>query len=296
MKRLTSVRKIGLTALLLTMLTPLAWADTPLELKTSDTVNVSSTHKKTKAVSELLKQRHRLIKEAVAANQEIIKTIDKLNKNDKHAAYKSLADASGKLDVVLARDPSLKLAPIAVRMRVIDLETKPKEIKKIVSQARKQLDDGHIQAARALLNPLVSEIRISTDYIPMATYPAAIKRAVAEIEKGKLKDAKRDLYVALSTIATNDEIIPLPPLNAETDVLQAERLAKKDSKKNKKQIVSLLDDANQQLALAGRLGYGKYKDIKTAITTVKGKIHRHSAEANLFDDLKTLFKKIRNKV
>jgi hypothetical protein len=296
MNRLANMTHIGLLALLLTAASSLAWAGMPSNKKPTHAITVSSSHANEKAAKELLKRRTTLVKEAAVANQEIIKTLENLKKNNKRAAYKTLADASGKLDIVLARDPELKLAPIGVRTHIVTLAANSKDIKQAVAQARSQLDAGHVQAARALLKPLVSEIRISTDYLPMETYPVAIKRAVTEIQKGKLKDAKLDLYAALNTIVTNDDIIPLPPLNAQSDVLQAQRLAKQDRSKNKKQIVSLLDAADQQLTLANRLGYGKYKDIKSEIVSVKHKIKDNSSASNLFGRLKHLFQEVRSKV
>ena len=294
-KRQNHIKAFGIAALLLGMATTQVWAGIA-EKTVSDVVTTSTSKAKEKAANELLKHREALVKEATAANDEIIKALDQLEKKNKHSAYKILADASGKLDVVLARDPGLKMAPIAVRMRIIDLAANSKDVKDIVDQARKALDKGQVQAARALIDPLVSEIRLSTDYLPMATYPAAIKHAVAEIQKGKIKEARADLYAALSTIVTNDDIIPLPPLNAEADVMRASQLAKKDRSKNKKAIVKLLDQADQQIALADRLGYGEYKDIKKEIVVVKGKVNAGSRDTNLFGRLEDLFKEVRKKV
>lgn len=295
MKHPNKLKKMGLAALLLTASASLVWANTPAEIKMGHFPPVSSSHL-SKAEQTLQKKRHSLVKEAIKANDEIIKTIEHLKKKDRKAAYKSLADATGKLDVVMAREPGLKMAPIGVRMRIIDLSAKSKDIKKAIAQARKQLDKGNVQAARALLNPLVSEIRVTTDYIPMETYPAAIKRAVNAIQQGHLNLAKAELYTALGTIVSNEEVFPLPPLNAESDVLQAEQLAKKNFAKNKKAIVSLLDNANQQLSMANRLGYGKYRNISKEITKVKGKINGNVKVSNLFSHIKQLFKEVQNKV
>ncbi|MBI1424805.1 MAG: YfdX family protein [Gammaproteobacteria bacterium] len=295
MKRSNHIKSFGIATLLLGMATAQAWAGIA-EKTVTDVATASTSKANEKAANELLKHREALVQEATAANDEIIKALEQLKKKNEHSAYKTLADASGKLDVVLARDPDLKMAPIAVRMRVIDLAANAKDVKDIVDQARKALDKGQVQAARALIDPLVSEIRLATDYLPMATYPAAIKHAVAEIQKGKIQEARADLYAALSTIVTNDDIIPLPPLNAEADVMRASQLEKKDRSKNRKDIVKLLDEANQQIALADRLGYGEYKDIKKEIAAVKDKVNAGSRDSNLFGHLENLFKEVRNKV
>ena len=264
--------------------------------KAKPSATAESHSAKEKAATELRNRRAALMKEAVAAEQEVLHTLDHLKKSNRDAAFKSLADASGKLDVVLARAPDLKLAPIDVRTSLIDLSATPDEVKRMITQAKSELGAGHVQAARTLLNPLVSEIQVSTDYLPMETYPAAIKRAVPKIQKGDLKGAEHDLYEALSTIVTTVDVLPIPALKAEADVLEAEQLIKKDKAKNREQALSLLGKANQQLEVGNLLGYGEYKDIKSEIGTVQGKIKGNASDSSLFEKLKHLLQEVRSKV
>lgn len=119
-------------------------------------------------------------------------------------------EAARKLEGVLARDPSLKLAVINVRSSIVDAAVTPVVIKDTISQAKKQLNDGRIQQVRTLLGPMVSEIRTSTDSLPMATYPTAIKLAIRGIDEGKLKEAEQLLRNTLDTVVTVEEIVPLP--------------------------------------------------------------------------------------
>ena len=74
------------------------------------TSTTKSSSAKANAATELAKRNHALVKEAMTANDEILQTISYLEKGKKDKAYKTLADAAGKLDVVLARDPHLKFA------------------------------------------------------------------------------------------------------------------------------------------------------------------------------------------
>lgn len=266
----------------------------PAPKMTSPTVKNSSAKKD--AATELAKRNSALVKEAVMANSEILQTIGYLEKGRKDEAYKTLADASGKLDVVLARDPHLKFAPIDVRSNTLEIMMKPDEVKRAVKEARTELDDGHIQKARSILDPLASEIRFSTDYLPMETYPAAIKTAVTKIQSGDLKGAEHDLYNVLSTIVTAEEVIPIPPIVAEADVHEAEQLIDKDKVKNKDQAVALLEKADQQLEMSSLLGYGEYKNVKKEIVSVESRIKSNSPGTNLFGKLKHLLGEIRSKV
>jgi hypothetical protein len=291
-----------LTSLIAALLTAAslntAWA-TETSAQTAPKVAVStakSSSAKANAAMELAKRNNALVKEAVTANDEILQTISYLEKGKKDKAYKTLADAAGKLDVVLARDPHLKFAPIDVRSKTMEIVMKPDEIKDAVKDARVALDDGHIQKARSILDPLTSEIRFSTDYLPMETYPAAIKIAVTKIQKGDLKGAEHDLYDVLSTIVTSDEVIPIPPIVAQADIHEAEQLINKDKVKNKDQAVALLQKADQQLEVSKLLGYGEYKDVKKEIGSVESRIKSNSPGTNLFGKLKQLLGEIRSKV
>lgn len=253
---------------------------------------------------ELVKRNSQLVKEAVAANKDILTAIEQLQKHKKDDAYKTLADAAGKLDIVLARDPHLLLAPIDVRSHTITLAMKPDEIKHAVKLAKTELDAGHIQTVRNILKPLSSEIRFSTDYLPMGSYPAAIRAAAAKVQKGDLKGAEGDLYGVLSTIVTTEEAIPLPPIIAKADVYEAEHIVKeskdKDKAKNKTQnqdlAMTLLQKADKQLELSSLLGYGNFKDVKKEIASVESRIKNNSSDTHLFGKLKHLLEEVRNKV
>lgn len=255
---------------------------------------------KQRAATELFKRRKALLVEAMTAHEEMLKAIVSLQKKDKDAAYKSLTDAAGKLDVVLVRDPNLKLALINVRSNTIDLEVTPEVVKDIVSRAKTQLSEGHIQQARALLGPMVSEIRISTDSLPMDTYPPAIKLASKEINDGKLMEAEQRLLDTLNTIVTVEEIIPLPPMKAELEVLEAERLLKmnepKNELKNRKEAVDLLNQAKLNLKVGKLLGYDDYNDINDEITSAQAKINAGTKDTSVFSRLKEFFHKMRNKL
>ncbi len=251
---------------------------------------------KQRAATEVIKRRKSLLDEAVTANEEMFKAIASLQKKDKTSASKSLSEAARMLNRILARDPSLKLAVIDVRSSIVDVTVTPDVIKDIISKAKRQLNDGEIQQVRALLAPMVSEIRTSTDSLPMATYPTAIYLAIKDIDEGKLKEAEQLLRDTLNTVVTIDEIVPLPPVKAEKNMLEAERLLKTDEAKNRQKANELLNQAKQNLTLGKLLGYGDFKEINEEIASIQSKIKSGSTDTNLFSKMKDFFRNIRNKL
>lgn len=248
------------------------------------------------AAQAMLKEQQGLVDEAMTANMDIFQAVISLSKNDKDGAYKALSDASGKLDVVLSRDPHMKHVPIAVRVTTRDLESGPDAVKTTLAKARKALDAGQVQDVRALLKPLTSEIRITTDYLPMDTYPAEIKTATREIQAGHSHEAARRLVATLATVGSDEKVIPLPPLKAETDVQEAEDLIQADKVKNKQAALDLLTQAKAQLEVGKLLGYGSYKDISKEMDSVKEKITGGSWDQHLFDRVKSLLKEAKARI
>jgi len=236
---------------------------------------------------EISQRRQSLSKEAILARDEILHAIFYLDKKDTKEAFKMLEKADGQLGVLLVRDPNLKLAAIDVRASIFDLENSSESIHKAIKDAKFALDKGQIQMAREMLSPLTSEIRIYTDYLPLEIYPKAIKRASAAIQESKPEVAVTILADALGSIVTDEDVIPLPPMKAEGDVLEAELLFSKDKVKNKDKVLSLLNSADAHLANAKELGYGEFQGIRDEIASIKSKLDL--SKPNLFDQIKNLF-------
>jgi uncharacterized protein (UPF0147 family) len=258
----------------------------------SPAVANKDSHVKKSASRELAKRRQHLAEQAIIANDEILHSIFYLKKNNTRDAYKMLEKADGQLNILLARDPHLKLAPIDVRASISDLEASPKNIRKAVKVAESDLDKGNIQTARLMLSPLVSEMHIETDFIPLEIYPHAIKQASKEIQESKIKEAEATLADAMSSIVTNDEIVPLPPLIAEGDMIKAEQLLNKDKVKNKNAVLALLKNADTNLANADALGYGKHPDIEKEIASIKSKVEGGTSNPGLFARVRNMLHKI----
>ena len=198
---------------------------------------------------------------AIAQTQQALKALED-KKND--VALKALADATGKLELIVTRDPSLKLAPIATQVVTFDVFADPQTLKLAIAEAKDALSDGDIPRARPLVEALASETQIRTTNIPLATYPSAIKAITPLIDSGKIDEAKTKLQTALNTLVVTTEVIPLPKLRAENLLKEAQALAeKKDrSKDDNDKLANQLKTVREQLQIAELLGYGKKRDFQ----------------------------------
>ncbi|HHK74658.1 MAG TPA: YfdX family protein [Rhizobiales bacterium] len=217
-----------------------------------------------KTADNMTKSQKKAIKSAVSALLSTQKAIVMLDKKDAKKAMENLEKAVGKIEVVLALSPDLSLAPINISSEIVDMKKDVKGVKKARDEAVKLLREGRVQDARLLLSGLASEAVIHVSSIPLATYPQAIKKAIPLIEKGKLKEAKEALLLAVGTVVVEDTVIPLPVVRADDYLLRAEKLAEKvdRSPKEGKQLSALLKAAHGELEFAEVLGYGKADDFK----------------------------------
>lgn len=208
-------------------------------------------------------KRRTLMADATSAIQETQAALKNLDSGNGKAALAALERATGKLDVILAREPTLQLAPAAVGVVTYDVQGGVQAVNGIRKQAESLIDAGQLQAARRLLKNLASETVISVTNIPLATYPDAIKSAVKLIDQNKKDEAKRVLQTALNTQVITETIIPLPVVKAQEALKSAESLAeKKDrTKEDNDRLKASMDEARGQLEFAQALGYGTKKDF-----------------------------------
>lgn len=214
-------------------------------------------------VDAVAEKRKKLIADATAALAETHKALKALENKKNAEALKALAQVTGKLDLIVARDPKLAQAPVDVQVVTYDVLANLDAIKETIKDAKTYLNDGEIQKARPLVANLASEIQFRTIYIPLASYPAAIKAIAPLIDAGKIDDAKAGLQAALNTlVVTTDNVIPLPKLRAEHLLKQAQDLAEKKDRSNEEndKLAKHLQAAREQLQMAELLGYGQKKD------------------------------------
>jgi hypothetical protein len=235
-----------------------------------------------------------LDKDAVAAISQTQTAIDAIAKNKRSEAFAAIEAATGKINILLARNAAAALIPVASEVDVIDAAP-------VDEKAIKALDRGlgaavmakDYPAARLILYSLTSEIRIRTYNLPLATYPTALKDAASFLDQGKNDQASQVLLTALNTLAVVEKVTPIPVVLARAAITAAEEQSKKD--KNAAQ--TLLATAKNQLQRCQDLGYAadipEYSDLNTNIARLekelKGKGETGALFAKLKDELSSFF-------
>ncbi len=239
----------------------------------------------------------KLVQEAIDSLKFAQTAVLALEHNDTKSAKENLEKALGKLEVIMAAKNAPKLLPINNIVRVQEFVGTADDVEAIVKHAKKLLDDGKVQDARALLNPLVSEIDITVVNLPLATYPDALKLAASYIHDGKIDKAKEVLYIALSTFTEVTQIVPIPLIES-IDLIHA---ASKIAKENKEQAIKYLDAASAALDVAEKLGYVSssettYKALHEKIEEIKKEIKGKNKAEKLFESLAAKLKEFKDKI
>lgn len=176
---------------------------------------------------------------------------------DTKAVLAELENAIGKLELVVARQPDLAFAPVAVTSTLHDVVARTETVKSLVAAANEDLDDGRVQDARLTLDDLASELVVSVSRLPLSTYPAAIQQAAALISAGKTAEAREQIQTALNLIVVQELIYPLPWMRAQAMLEEAEKLAEsvnRDSDQNAR-LSKLLQAARAEIEFGEALGY-----------------------------------------
>ena len=232
--------------------------------------------------------------DAIAAINQTQSAIKAISQNKKNDALAAIEAATGKINILLARNAKAALIPVASEVEVIDaapLDEKAVQVlEHSVSEVVKSKD---YPAARLLLYSLESEIRTRTFNLPLATYPLALQEAARLLDQGKNDDASKVLGTALNTLVAVDNVTPIPLVLARAAIAAAEEQRQKD--KNAAQ--RLLATAKDQLHRCQELGYAANASEYTALNTsiaqldkeLKGPGDTTSLFAKLKDELSPLF-------
>ena len=236
-------------------------------------------------------RREKIFAEATAALDETANAMQALDDEKPEEALAALERATGKLELILAREPDLALAPVDVEVVTYDLLASPDTVKAMIEEAEDYLESGEVQDARALMVNLASELQFRTTSIPLATYPDAIKAVTPLIDEGKLDAANAALQTALDTLVVTTEVLPLPKLRAERLLDNAEALAENEERteKDNQTLSDLLSAAGDQLKLAELLGYGTkeaYQPMYEQLEQIKAKTHGGKGGEGWFEKIK----------
>ena len=216
-------------------------------------------------------ERKKIVADAETALDQTKKALALLGDKKTQEALGALEVATGKLELILARDPKLALAPVDTGVVIRDLYADPNAVKDAIKEARRLLGDGEVQKARPLVSNLASEVVFQTTNLPLAAYPTAIKSAASLIAKSKVDEAKDTLQAALNTLVITEVAVPLPVLRAQVLLKDAEKLAEDDkrSEESNKSLAAQLDEARKQIRMAEALGYGKKADFEPIFEQIK---------------------------
>jgi hypothetical protein len=245
----------------------------------------------TKQQNKISEKRKHIIKEATMALNQTKKALKALDDKKPNEALAALETATGKLVLILARDPDLALAPVDMSIKTYDIYATPEAIKKAIAQSEDLLEEGEVQKVRSLISGLASEVVISITNIPLATYPDAIKAITPLIDEGKIEEAKRELQDTLNTLVVTDTVIPLPVMRAEAYIEEAEKLTEKKERteEENEKLTDLLDRARKQLEMAELLGYGTkdcFKPIYEQLDEIVTKTEGGKSGTGFFDKIK----------
>jgi len=247
----------------------------------------------------------KIVQEALNAYNQTLKAVDFLDQGQKDKALDALAQAVGKLDILVASFPQVAFLPINSQVQTLNLSADLDNIKRQRDQVEYLVKNGYLQQARRMLDYFASEIRITSVNLPMATYPAAIKAAAKLIEENKLKEAKDSLAATLSTVVITENSIPIPVINSQFLIKQASQITAtttpdKLSKDKKNQALDLLNRANHELEIAEELGYGKrdgeFSKLNKDINEIEGKVTKNEESLSFFDKLKVRLENFKNRI
>ena len=227
-----------------------------------------------------------LDKDAIAAIEQAAQAIDSITAGKTADALKGIEEATGKVNIVLARNPELALIPVSVEALIID--TAPRDIgdiKKLADAADGAISLDDFPTARALLGALRSEVRIRTYNLPLGIYPTALQEAARLLDKNS-QAASIALLAALNSLVTVDQVAPLPLLVAQEAINQAQTSAQKDKNATQKVVETAEFELNRAMALGYAAQDPEYEALKDDISKLKKQLKGSEDTTSAFSKLK----------
>ncbi|SEM25113.1 YfdX protein [Roseovarius azorensis] len=310
----STVSVLALTSMLAL---PPAFAQETSQPPTAQTNEAVSEGVRDEATAQIDERRQKLLDDATRALEETETASTTLDEDDTEAALEALAVATGKLQSVVARDPSLALAPVDVRLLQRDLLGDVETIEASREVIEDLVADGRLQEARPLMREFASEIVIETTNLPLATYPDALLRATAQIDAGEIETAKQTLETALGTLVITEEVIALPVLRAQLLIDAAEEALAEMEESTGDADASAVEDAvesaepepispgeyvaaaRSQLKIAEALGYGEegdFEELHDNLDELDEKIDLADNTGGIFDRIGDSFIRLKQRL
>ena len=225
-------------------------------------------------------------KDAISAVEQTRQALTAIQANKRAEALAALERATGKVNVLLARNPSSALIPVHAEVVVIDTAPQDrKAIDQLEQEAATAVSARDLPTARLLLANLVSEIRLRSTCLPLASYPAALLDTARLVGQGKTEEAGTVLRTALSTLVIVDHVTPLPLILAQAAVSAADSQRQDQAKER-----VLLETARTQLNRGRELGYladdSDYKTLDKQISDLESTIQGKRDIGSRFSDLR----------
>jgi hypothetical protein len=259
-------------------------------------ISAQAASEKPKATPHVSTNRERLIAEAVSALQETQTALLAINEGQRDKALEALARATGKLEILLAREPGLALAPVDVSVVTRDVIADKRALQSLRDRAEQALRNGHLQDARHLIADLASETALQVSNLPLATYPAALRSAAAQLERNQLEAAAATLQTALSTVVVQETIYPLPIHRAGVALREAKTLAEKANRTDaeNQRLALAIGRAREEIQLGQALGYGDdtaMRQMVAEIDQIQAKTSGKKSGRGFFDRIDSLLEK-----
>jgi hypothetical protein len=229
-------------------------------------------------------------KDAIAAIDETNKAVAAISANKIDEARAAIERATGKIEVLVARNSATALIPVGVQVDVIDAAPQDsKAIRELGQNASRAVDAKDFPTARLLLYSLTSEIRLRTYSLPLISYPVALTEAARLLDQQKTQDANTVLLQALNTLAVIDRVTPLPLVLARAAIDHA----REQSQKDKAAAQIFLEAAKKQLDRSKELGYAggdpEYAALNSDISNLKKQLERKEDATSVFAKLEDRF-------
>lgn len=281
------------------MIASLVQAANTVSEKGKNLMSQEQIEKSNKTVKAFEKKQNALLEKVnqgvLDGYEKVLEATQLLLQDDKEQqAIRLLQEATGKFDIAIAANPDLKLIPIDGHVAITAFITTPEWVKKETNTVIDLLKNHKVQAAQTILEPMKDEMVIVNTYLPMGTYPNAIKLATQYLLDGDNENAVATLDTSLSTVVIQEAIIPLAIIRTESLLTEASKL---DKTKEKEAVVKLLDAASEQLEIATLLGYTDketiaYESLKAQIKAVKKEVNGKNVVEKMYDKVKVSIKSL----
>lgn len=224
-------------------------------------------------------------KEAAAAIEETRKAVQAIAAGKADEARVAIQSATENTNLLLSQNSATAAIPANIEVQVFDLAPgDPSSIMDIAKDVSLAVDNKDFPTARVLLHSLMSEVRVRSYNLPLATFPFALKEAARLLDQNKTKEASAVLLTALNTLVVMDRISSIPLLLAREDVSKAQ----KETDKAKARM--LLEEARTQIQRSRDLGYaGKdpmYVALNDQIDDLEKRLKGGGELGELFSRLK----------